>query len=192
MFLSNHVALPFSFRSIRRCLIHTSLRQSPPFTAFIPHRSLYTAPPRNSSARCGSLPVGSRPSCFGSGCLCRSLRSHRIASSDYHRRYCRVCFVLSIDYRPSYFGSDNRLRSLHAHRIALSALIPLAGWLVTHPSFRTTTRPAPFAHLTLSVFIFAHSVVMLAHASLVNSFVHFIHTAQLFYGKCFVMFVRFL
>ena len=111
-------------------------------------------------------------------------------TSDYHCRYCRVCFVLSIDYRPSYFGSDNRLRSLHAHRIALSALIPLAGWLVTHPSFRTTTRPAPFAHLTLSVFIFAHSVVMLAHASLVNSFVHFIHTAQLFNGKCFVTFVR--
>ena len=147
VFLSNHVALPFSFRSIRRCLIHTSLRQSPPFTAFIPHRSLYTAPPRNSSARCGSLPVGSRPSCFGSGCLCRSLRSHRIASSDYHRRYCRVCFVLSIDYRPSYFGSDNRLRSLHAHRIALLALFPLAGWLLTHPSFR---QPPDLLHsLTL-------------------------------------------
>ena len=111
-------------------------------------------------------------------------------TSDYHCRYCRVCFILSVDYRPSYFGSDNRLRSLHAHRIALSALIPQTGWLLTHPSFRTTTRPAPFAHLALSVFMLAHSVVMLAHASLVNSFVHFIHTAQLFYGKCFVMFVR--
>ena len=112
-------------------------------------------------------------------------------TSDNHCRYCRVCFVLSGDYRPSYFGSDNRLRSLHAHRTALSALIPLAGWLLTHPSFRTTTRPAPFAHLALSVFMLAHSVVMLAHASLVNSFVHFIHTAQVFNGKCFVPFVRY-
>src|SRR5690554_554695 len=100
-----------------------------------------------------------------------------------------VSFSPSI-IRPSFFGSDNRLRSLHAHRIALSALIPLAGWLLTHPSSRTTTRPSPFAHLALSVFMLAHSVVMLAHASLVNSFVHFIHTAPLFYGKCFVMFVR--
>ena len=109
---------------------------APAFAPFTSQRSLGSAPPRYCPARCGSLPVGSRPSCFGSGCLCRSLRSHRIASSDYHRRYCRVCFVLSIDYRPSYFGSDNRLRSLHAHRIALSALIPLAGWLLTHVSFR--------------------------------------------------------
>jgi hypothetical protein len=57
-------------------------------------------------------------------------------TSDYHCRFCRVCFVLSVDYRPSYFGSDNLLRSLHAHRIALLALIPLARWLLTHVSFR--------------------------------------------------------
>ena len=132
-------------------------------------------------------PHASGPGCL---CLCRSHRSHRNAPRDYHRRYCRVCFVLSVDYRPSCFGSDNRLRSLHAHRTALSALIPLAGWLLTHPSFRTTTRPAPFAHLALSVFMLAHSVVMLAHSSLINSLVHLIHTAQLFNGKCFVMFVR--
>lgn len=53
-------------------------------------------------------------------------------TGDYHRRFCRVCFVLSVDYRPSCFGSDNRLRSLHAHRIALLALISLARWLSTH------------------------------------------------------------
>ena len=128
VFLSSHVALPYLFRSIRRCLAHTSLRQSPPFTAFIPHRSLCTAHPRNSSARSGSLSVGCRPSCFGSDCLRLSPRS-RLAltatlTSDYHCRYCRVCFILSVDYRPSCFGSDNLLRSLHAHRIALLAFIP--------------------------------------------------------------------
>ena len=189
--LSKQVALPYSFRSLPlRPTLMLRVGPAPAFAPFTSQRSLGSAPPRYCPARCGSLPVGSRPSCFGSGCLCRSLRSHRNAPRDYHRRYCRVCFVLSVDYRPSCFGSDNRLRSLHAHRTALSALIPLAGWLLTHPSFRTTTRPAPFAHLALSVFMLAHSVVMLAHASLVNSFVHFIHTAQLFYGKCFVMFVR--
>ena len=68
-------------------------------------------------------------------------------NSDYHCRFCRVCFVLSVDYRPSCFGSDNLLRSLHAHRIALLALFPLAGWLLTHPSFR---QPPDLLHsLTL-------------------------------------------
>ena len=163
---------------------------APAFAPFTSHRSHGFAPPRLRSARCGSLPVGIRPSCFGTGCLFRSLRSHRNAPSDYHRRYCRVCSVHSTTCRPSFFRPDKRLRSMHKHRIALLALIPLAGWLLTHSSFRTSTRPAPFAHLTLSVFMLAHSVVMLAHTSLVNSFVHFIHTAQLFNGKCFVMFVR--
>lgn len=101
VFLSNHVALPFSFRSIRRCLAHTSLRQSPPFTAFIPHRSHCTAPPRNSSARSGSLSVGCRPSCFGPDCLHLSLSSHRYAQQR-----------LPLSLLPCVFRSLRRLPTL--------------------------------------------------------------------------------
>ena len=101
VFLSNHVALPYSFRSIRRCLAHTSLRQSPPFTAFIPHRSLCTAHPRNSSARSGSLSVGCRPSCFGPDCLHLSLRSHRYAQQR-----------LPLSLLPCVFRSLRRLPTL--------------------------------------------------------------------------------
>jgi len=146
--LSKQVALPYSFRSLPlRPTLMLRVGPAPAFAPFTSHRSLGSAPPRYCHARCGSLSVGSRPSCFGPSCLCRSLRSHRNAPRDYHRRYCRVCFVLSVDYRPSYFGSDNRLRSLHAHRIALLALFPLAGWLLTHPSFR---QPPDLLHsLTL-------------------------------------------
>lgn len=97
--------------------------------------------------------VGSRPSCFGSISLPRSLRSHRNAPRDYHRRYCRVCSILSVDYRPSCFGSDNRLRSLHKHRIALLAFIPQIRCM-SHSCFVSTiTWFAPFTPDTLSVFI---------------------------------------
>ena len=111
-------------------------------------------------------------------------------TSDYHCRYCRVCFVLSVDYLPSCFGSDNRLRSLHAHRNALLALIPLARWLLTHASFR---QPSGRLHSLNLPFLCSFSLTQslcFAYATLVNSLVHFIHTAQLFNGKCFVTFVR--
>ena len=162
------------------------------FTPFIPLRSHYVAPPRVIAVLASALSFGCRPSFFGSDCLRHSLRSHRTLTSDYHCRYCRVCFVLSVDYRPSYFGSGNRLRSLHAHRIALLALIPLAGWRLTHPSFRQSSGPL---HSLTSPFLCSFSLTQsLCSLMLRSSTLSFTSFTQLSYfnGKCFVMFVRFL
>ena len=65
-----------------------------------------------------------------------------------------------------------------------------SGVCLTHASFQQSpgllhSLPIPFLCSFLAL-----SVVMLAHASLNNSFVRSIHTAQLFNGKCFVPFVR--
>lgn len=79
VFLSNHVALPYSFRSLPlRPTLMLRVGPAPAFTTFISLRSANGAPSLICPARYGSLPVGSRPSCFGS--FCSRVRSARTAT----------------------------------------------------------------------------------------------------------------